>query len=48
MTLTQEFQIVLKNMNPQTLPEAIVLADKVARGYFLYSDVKSLFNLNKN
>jgi len=46
MTLTQEFQIVLKHMNPQTLPEAIVLADKVARGYFSDSDVKSLFNLN--
>tara|TARA_R110002153_G_scaffold78736_1_gene201334 strand:- start:616 stop:765 length:150 start_codon:yes stop_codon:yes gene_type:complete len=47
MALTQEFQIVLKHMNPQTLSEAIALADKVARGYFSDLDVKSLFNLNK-
>ena len=47
MTLTQEFQIVLKHTNPSTLSEAISLADQVARNYFSYSDVKSLFNLNK-
>ena len=47
MTITEEFQIILKYMNPSTLTEAIVLADKVATGYFSDSDVKSLFNLNK-
>ena len=48
MTLTQEFQIVLKHTNPATLSEAIALGEQVARDYFSFSDVKSLFNLNKN
>ena len=48
MTLTQEFQIVLKHINPQTLSEAIALSEQVAKGYFSDSNVKSLFDLNKN
>ena len=47
MTITEELQIVLKHMSPSTLEEAIDLADRVARGYFLDSDVKSLFELSK-
>ena len=48
MTITKEFQLVLKHINPSTLTEAIALADQVDRGGFSDSDVKSLFELNKN
>ena len=47
MTITEEFQIVLKHINPSTLTEAIALADLVDRGGFSDSNVKSLFELNK-
>lgn len=48
MTVTEELIIVFKHVNPKTLTEAIVLADMVAKDYFMESEVRDFFNnINK-
>ena len=44
MTLTDDFITMLKHINPQTLAEAMIVADIVAKDYFRESEVRSLFN----